>query len=74
MSYTGEVYRGGVEKDFCNLERKSQIAEIEKTEIKTLSGVKLFKYFNDNDGSSVWGKVLEGIIVIENEIENAKKK
>lgn len=29
----------------------------------------MFKYFNDNYGSSIWGKVLEGIKAIEKEME-----
>jgi hypothetical protein len=28
----------------------------------------MFKYFNNNYGSSVWGKVLEGIKAIEEEL------
>jgi hypothetical protein len=37
--------------------------------IKTQAGLEMFKYFNDNYGSSVWGKVLEGIKAIEKELE-----
>jgi hypothetical protein len=36
--------------------------------IKTQAGQDMFKYFNDNYGSSVWGKVLEGIQAIEKEL------
>jgi hypothetical protein len=36
--------------------------------IKTQAGQDMFKYFNDNYGSSVWGKVLEGIKAIEKEL------
>jgi len=38
-------------------------------DIKTQAGKDMFKYFNDNYGSSVWGKVLEGIKAIEKELE-----
>ncbi len=38
------------------------------TGIKTQAGLDMFKYFNDNYGSSVWGPVLEGILAIEKEL------
>jgi hypothetical protein len=38
-------------------------------DIKTQAGKDMFKYFNDNYGSSVWGKVLEGIKAIEKELK-----
>jgi hypothetical protein len=37
-------------------------------DIKTKAGKDMFKYFNDNYGSSIWGKVLEGIKAIEEEL------
>jgi hypothetical protein len=37
--------------------------------IKTQAGKDMFKYFNDNYGSSIWGRVLEGIKAIEKELE-----
>jgi hypothetical protein len=37
--------------------------------IKTQAGKNMFKYFNDNYGSSIWGKVLEGIQDIEKELK-----
>jgi hypothetical protein len=37
-------------------------------DIKTQAGRDMFKYFNNNYGSSVWGKVLEGIKAIEEEL------
>ena len=37
-------------------------------EIKTQAGKDMFKYFNDNYGSSIWGPVLEGIKAIEKEL------
>ena len=42
--------------------------QIDNIDIKTQAGLKMFKYFNDNYGSSVWGKVLEGIRDIEKEL------
>lgn len=48
---------------------KSQIRRLEiTTGIKTQAGLEMFKYFNDNYGSSIWGKVLEGIKAIEKEL------
>ena len=50
------------------------------TGIKTQAGLDMFKYFNDNYGSSIWGPVLEGIKAIEKEmildqmIEDANKE
>ena len=38
-------------------------------EIKTQAGLEMFKYFNDNYGSSIWGRVLRGIQAIEKELE-----
>ena len=38
-------------------------------QIKTQAGKEMFKYFNDNYGSSIWGPVLEGIKAIEKELE-----
>lgn len=49
-------------------------------EIKTQAGKEMFKYFNDNYGSSIWGPVLKGIKAIEREmilgqmIEDANKE
>jgi hypothetical protein len=40
----------------------------EHLNIKTQAGKDMFKYFNDNYGSSIWGKVLEGIKAIEKEL------
>ena len=37
--------------------------------IKTEAGKDMFKYFNDNYGSSIWGMVLKGIKAIEKELE-----
>jgi len=37
--------------------------------IKTQAGKDMFKYFNDNYGSSIWSKVLKGIKAIEKEME-----
>lgn len=37
-------------------------------QIKTQAGRDMFKYFNDNYGSSICGKVLEGIQAIEKEL------
>ena len=37
-------------------------------DIKTHAGKYMFKYFNDNYGSSIWGPVLEGIKAIEKEL------
>lgn len=39
------------------------------TGIKTQAGKDMFKYFNDNYGSVIWGPVLEGIKAIEKELE-----
>jgi hypothetical protein len=36
--------------------------------IKTEAGKEMFKYFNDNHGSSIWGPVLRGILAIEKEL------
>ena len=33
----------------------------------------LFKYFNDNYGSLIWGEVLKGILAIEKELDNFKE-
>ena len=41
----------------------------DKSDIKTQAGKDMFKYFNDNYGSSIWGKVLEGIKAIEEELQ-----
>jgi len=38
------------------------------TNIKTQAGLEMFKYFNDNYGSSIWGPALKGIQAIEEEI------
>lgn len=38
-------------------------------QIKTQAGKEMFKYFNDNYGSIIWGPVLEGIKAIEKELE-----
>ena len=49
-------------------------------DIKTQAGKDMFKYLNDNYGSSIWGPVLEGIKAIEREmilnqmIEDANKE
>ena len=37
-------------------------------DIKTQAGKEMFKYFNDNYGSGIWGPVLEGIKAIEREM------
>jgi hypothetical protein len=37
-------------------------------DIKTQAGKDMFKYFNDNYWSSIWGPVLEGIKAIEKEL------
>lgn len=37
-------------------------------EIKTQAGKEMFKYFNDNYGSVIWGPVFEGIKAIEKEL------
>ena len=37
--------------------------------IKTQAGKDMFKYFNDNYGSAIWGPVLEGVKAIEKELE-----
>jgi hypothetical protein len=42
--------------------------QADNIDIKTQAGLEMFKYFNDNYGSSVWGKVLEGIKAIEEEL------
>ena len=42
--------------------------QLDNIDIKTKAGLEMFKYFNDNYGSSVWGKVLEGIQAIEEEL------
>ena len=48
---------------------KSEIRRLEiTTGIKTQAGLEMFRYFNDNYGSSIWGRVLEGIKAIEKEI------
>ena len=39
------------------------------TGIKTQAGLEMFKYFNDNYGSAIWGPVLKGILAIEKELE-----
>lgn len=39
-------------------------------EFRTEAGKELFKYFNDNYGSSVWGPVMKGIWAVEEEIIN----
>jgi hypothetical protein len=41
----------------------------EHLNIKTQAGKDMFKYFNDNYGSSVWGRVLKGIKAIEKELQ-----
>lgn len=38
-------------------------------DIKTQAGKDLFKFFNDNYGSSIWGPVLKGILDIEKELQ-----
>ena len=38
-------------------------------DIKTRAGRDMFQYFNENYGSAIWGRVLEGIIAIEKEVE-----
>lgn len=43
--------------------------QADNIDIKTQAGLEMFKYFNDNYGSSIWGKVLEGIKSIEKELE-----
>jgi hypothetical protein len=42
--------------------------QADKYGIKTQAGLEMFEYFNTNYGSSVWGKVLEGIKAIEEEL------
>jgi len=65
-----EIYQGRLERDASNYDSKSQLRRIEiTTGIKTQAGLEMFKYFNDNYGSSIWGKVLEGIKSIEKELE-----
>ena len=39
-------------------------------QIKTEAGKELFKHFNDNYGSIIWGPILKGILDIEKEMEN----
>jgi hypothetical protein len=41
-------------------------------QIRTEAGKDMFKYFNDNYGSSIWGPVLKGILAIEKEIKTTK--
>ena len=41
-------------------------------DIKTQAGKDMFKYFNDNYGSSIWGPVLEGIKSIERELNDPR--
>jgi hypothetical protein len=41
----------------------------DKSDIKTKAGLEMFEYFNANYGSAVWGKVLEGIKAIEEELK-----
>jgi acid phosphatase class B len=43
--------------------------QIDNIDIKTQAGLKMFEYFNANYGSNVWGKVLEGIKAIEEELK-----
>ena len=38
-------------------------------DIKTQAGKEMFKYFNDNYGSAIWGPVLKGILAIEKELK-----
>ena len=38
------------------------------TGIKTQAGLEMFRYFNDNYGSSIWCRLLEGIKAIEEEL------
>lgn len=49
----------------CGQKFRNQIV----TEIKTQAGKDMFKYFNDNYGSVIWGQVLKGILAIEKELE-----
>jgi len=57
-----------------SIHRKSVLRRLEKTTgIKTQAGLEMFKYFNDNFGSAVWGKVLEGIQAIEKELTPLSK-
>lgn len=37
-------------------------------DIKTQAGKDMFKYFNDQYGSDIWGPVLRGILSIEKEL------
>jgi hypothetical protein len=39
------------------------------TGIQTQAGIELFTYMNQNYGSAVWGKVLNGILAIEAELK-----
>ena len=41
-------------------------------QIRTEAGKDMFKYFNDNYGSSIWGPVLKGILAIEKELKTTK--
>lgn len=56
-----------------NVEHEDLNLEYEKiartTGIKTQAGIEMFKYFNDRYGSSIWGRVMDGIKAIEEELK-----
>ena len=62
-----EIYKGRVARDKRNYPVMTHDEPI--AEIKTQAGLEMFKYFNDNYGSSIWGRVLRGIQAIEKELE-----
>jgi hypothetical protein len=65
-----EIYQGRLDRDARNYPSKSVLRRLEKTTgIKTQAGLEMFEYFNANYGSNVWGKVLEGIKAIEEELK-----
>jgi hypothetical protein len=48
---------------------KDKTYQTDTSGIKTQAGLEMFEYFNANYGSAVWGKVLEGIKAIEEELK-----
>ena len=63
-----EIYQARVERDARNYLSNDETYQASKSGIKTQAGLKMFEYFNTNYGSDVWGKVLEGIKAIEEEL------